>query len=289
METSSVISRKITNLSLLPSISNAFTSIHRRTLNITFENGDYPERIFGKMVEKPNYDPKLLVANMIRSDLRVIDERLDILNKLDDDEKSIALSLNKVILHDPLKVSIRESFTNNFVALLLNKLDFNKYPLSVNIQPKYGFEAEGSKITSKPEFSVEMDDQIKIIFLDESRHLSNLKLATEFAECQIAAEMLSVAFTNYSAAQSESLLKDQLVFAIRVIGSRFTFYKCAVGRAYLNALGEGSFNDTHKIVVYRYPPNDHKETLFGFDYSNVNHREIIIKDLVSLREHVKKV
>jgi hypothetical protein len=171
----------------------------------------------------------------------------------------------------------------------LNKVGFNSFPLVLNAQPKYSFEVENNKVTTRPEFSVEKEEQIKCIFLDESRHLSNLKLATEFAECQIAAELLACAFTNYAHPLSKTMLHDQTIYAVRIIGTRFTFYKAEIKKDYFEALNEGgTLNESQSVTVLRYPPNDDKETIYGFDYSNKSQRPHILKLLTRLKEQIKK-
>lgn len=286
-DTTSSHLRKLTNLSVLPSQTSGFNPLHRRTLNIVYENTTDLDQYF-ESKEEAKYDESLAIKSLSRNELRVIDERLDLLSQLNEEEKTLALLLNKVISHDPLKISIRESFTNNFVNYLLNRMEFSKYPLILNTQPKYSFEVEGNKVSGKPEFSIEKEDQIRVIVIDESRHLNNIKLATEFSECQIGAEIVASAYTNYAYPLSAKMLQDQLIYAVRVIGTRFTFYKSLVFKTYMDALTEGTLGDAHVVTIYRFPPSDDKETLFGFDYSNQSHREIILKMLTQLKETIKR-
>ncbi|RMZ98308.1 hypothetical protein BpHYR1_017538 [Brachionus plicatilis] len=275
----------------LPNISTMFTPAHLETLGIQFENTQDIEQFFDLKLELYDFDESLMILNLIRHDLRTLDERPELLNELTDNEKTIGLLLNKVIAHDPLKVSIRESFTSNFLNYLLIKLGFAQYPLLMYSQPKYSLEFEGLKMTGKPEFSIENRSQIKCIFVDENRHLTNIKIATEFSECQIAAELTAAAYTSYASPASSSMLKDQTVFAVRVIGTRFTFYKAIFHKIYLESISSGNLDlaQRHELNVYRYPPNDETETLFGFDYSDNKHREIVLKLLIRLREQIKSV
>ena len=279
--------KKTQTISNLPCLTTNFTPVNRYSLRINFDNATGPDYLFD-LVEDIKEHENLLIKGLNRSELRLIDERLDISDTLNKDERSIALYLNKVILHDPLKINIRESFTNNFVNYLLNKLEFNRYPLILNAQPKYCFEVQAIKVTGRPEFSAEKNEELKVLFLDESRHLTNLKLATEFAECQIAGEILCAAYTNYAYPLSPTVLKDQVIYAVRIIGTRFTFYKANVSKTYLYALADGNLEPDNNVTIFRYPSNENKETLYGYDYSNNLHRIIILKLLVSLREFINK-
>lgn len=274
---------------ILPNSSTNFLSSHREALNITFENTLDLENFFEHKPDGNTFDESLLILNLVRHDLRTLDERPELLEELNDEEKTIGLLLNKVISHDPLKISIRESFTNNFLNYLLVRLGFAQYPLIMNTQPKYSFEFDGVKLTGRPEFSIERDNQIKCLFVNENRHLTNLKLENGFSECQISAEIVAAAYTNYASPISSCLLKDQTMYAVRVIGTRFTFYKSIVTKSYLDALSEGSMDDIERqmLNIYRYPPSDEKETLFGYDFSNNKHRETILRLLTSLKEQIK--
>lgn len=275
----------------LPNTSTLFTLVDLDNLSIKFENTEDIEQFFDLKFESFHFDESLMILNLIRHDLRTLDERPELLNELTDNEKTIGLLLNKVISHDPLKVSIRESFTSNFLNYLLIKLGFAQYPLLMFVQPKYYFELEGVKMTGKPEFSIENQSQVRCIFVDENRHLSNIKIATEFSECQIAAELVAAAFTSYSNPISPSLLKNQTIFAVRVIGTKFTFYKAIFQKSYLESISSGLLNliKSQELNIYRYPPNDENETLFGYDYSDNRHREAILKLLSCLREQIKNV
>ncbi|CAF0884036.1 unnamed protein product [Brachionus calyciflorus] len=262
--------------SIIPSSSIQFHQNHRELLNINFENTLDLDQFFESKFDDEKFDESLLILNLIRHDIRTLDERPELLNELSDDEKTIGLLLNKVVAHDPLRVSIRESFTSNFLNYLLIKMQFAQFPLIMNTQPRYSFELDGVKLTGKPEFSIEKKDQIKCIFVDENRHLSNLKLATEFSESQIAAEIVAAAFTNYAHPLSSTMLQDQMIYAVRVIGPRFTFYKSIVSKSYLDSLTLGIDDVERQMLnIYRYPPNDEQDTLFGHDYSNNKHRESI--------------
>jgi len=134
-------------------------------------------------------------------------------------------------------------------------LRFNRYPFLLNLQPDYSFEVFGNKVTAKLEFSIEKNKSIlcfftllsKIIEVDEDKHLHSITSTTEYGEAQIAAEIL--AFTNYDKPDSPSREEDQTIFAIRVIGTRFTFYKAFVSKEYCNSLRDG-FPPNHISSLY---------------------------------------
>jgi hypothetical protein len=286
------IKPKLASISLLPSTTNLFTSIHTRSLNINFENVRTSNEILEPITdrEKLTFDSSLLIKNLKRNELTTIDENDELLNTLNDEEKSMAIYLNKVILHDPFKVSIRESFTNNFLDFLLNKLEFNKYPFVLNLQPRYTFDAESTKIVSRPDFSVEKaDKQICLIFLDETKHVNNIKLENEFGECHLAGDFIAASFSNYSLPCNKKFLRDQTLYGVRVIGTRFTFYKCQAKMSYLSELEQACMNPLESLNVSRYPANNYGDIQFGYDFSNSLHRVLIIELLIQLREQIRKM
>lgn len=287
------IKPKLINISLLPSTTNLFTSIHTRSLNINYENVRNSNEILEPIVEKDKliFHNSLLIKNLKRNELTTLDENDDLLNTLNDEEKSMAIYLNKVILHDPLKISIRESFTNNFLDYLLNKLEFNTYPFVLNLQPKYSFDADTTRIVSRPDFSVEKyaDKQICLIILDETKHVNNIKLENEFGECHLAGDLIAAAFTNYSQPFSKKFFRDQTLYAIRVIGTRFTFYKCHVKMSYLSELEKENVSPFETLNISRYPADDYGDIQFGYDYSNSLHRVLMIELLMQLKEQIRKM
>lgn len=223
----------------------------------------------------------LLIRNLSRDELSIIDHNPKIMQKLvDDDEKTLALYLNKVIQNDPLKVGVRENLTDAFVNFILTDMRFNRFPFLLNIQPDYSFEVFGTKVTAKPEFSVEKNKVV--LCFDEDKHLHGIGSSTEYGESQMAAEMLACAFTNFDRPDSPFRGQDQVLFAIRVIGARFTFYRCSVTKEYCESLRDGFPTDS--MSIFRYPPRD---IFLGFDYADPDHRPQILSLLLRLREHMK--
>jgi hypothetical protein len=279
---------KLNNPKQLPNRASDFYPIHRRSLNIWYENIQNVNEMLNPLPEHIKYSSYLLVNNLTRDELSLVGHRNDILNKLvDNDEKTLALYLYKVIQNDPLTTGVRESLTDSFVNFILTDLRFNRYPFLLNLQPDYSFEVFGNKVTAKLEFSIEKNKGI--LCFDEDKHLHGISSTTEYGEAQIAAEILACAFTNFDKADSPTREQDQTIFAIRVIGTRFTFYKAFVGSEYCKSLGDGFPPDSHTITVYRFPPNDDKETFYGYNYANENHRPIVLRLLIQLREHIRNM
>ena len=266
----------------LPSNASEFYPIHRRSLNIQYENAPWIEDILGIFPMVMQYDSSLLLKNLTRDELSIIGHRYDILNTLNDDEKTLALYLHKVLQNDPLTTGVRESLTDSFVNYLLMELRFNKYPFLLNLQPDYSFQVYSTRVTAKVEFSIEKNNGI--LCFDED----SISSTTEYGESQIGAEILACAFTNYDKADSPTRGKDQTIFAMRVIGSRFTLYKSFVSKDYIQSLNEGFPPEDQNVGVMRFPPNTN-DTSYGYDYADENHRLLILDLLVRLREYMRNM
>ena len=275
--------RKLNDPRQLPSNASEFYPIHRRSLNIQYENSYHIDNILGTLSTKIQYDGSLLLKNLTRDELFIIGHRHNILDTLNDDEKTLSLYLHKVLQNDPLTTGVRESLTDSFVNYLLTELRFNKYPFLLNLQPSYSFHVYSTKVTAKVEFSIEKNNSI--LCFDEDKHLHSISLSTEYGESQISAEILACAFTNYDKADSPTRGKDQIIFAMRVIGSRFTLYKSLISKDYIQSLNEGFPPEDQNMNIVRFPPNT-DDTPYGYDYADEHHRPLILNLLVQLKEYM---
>lgn len=266
----------------LPNNASEFYPIHRRSLNIQYENVYKIEDIVN--IPPEQYDSSLLIKNLTRDDLIIIGHRYDILNILNNNEKTLALYLHKVLQNDPYTTGIRESLTDSFVNYLLVRLSFNEYPFLLNLQSDYSFCVYSTKVTAKVDFSVEKGNNI--LCFDEDKHLHGVSLATEYGESQISAEMLACAYTNHNKADSPTREQDQMIFAMRVIGSRFTLYKSFVNKDYIQSLVEGFPLENMDII--RFPPNT-GNTRHGYDFADEQQRPLVLDLLVRLREYMRNM
>ncbi len=276
--------RKLQSPAQLPNRASEFFPIHRRSLNITYESVNNSVKLLEILPDNIEAEEHLFVKDLSRDDLLLVEHREDILSKLSDNEKTLALYLCKVIQNDPLTTGVRESLTDSLVNLILTDMRFNKYPFILNLQPYYCFQVLGNKVSAKPEFSIEKNRSV--LCFDEDKHFHSISSTTEYGESQIAAEVLACAFTNFDRPDSSTQGRGQEIFAIRVIGTRFTFYKCAVSEEYCRSLNEGF--PTDQLTIYKYPMPE-RDTVYGYDYANKEHRREIVNLLLRLREHIRKM
>lgn len=262
------------NLSLRAS---RFKPIDRESLNVSFEDAVHSSEVVGHI--KGTYAKHLLVGNLGWDELKSIRNRPDILHKLNNNqERTLAVHLHKVILNDPLRTGVKDSF----VDTLLRELSFGLYPLNMNLQDRFSFKVGDARISAKPEFSVEKD--FSVVFFDEDKHFHGIGPNNEYGECQIAAEIIGCAYRNFSEPDDPRFEQDQIIHAVRTIGTRFTFYKSTVPSSYLHSLSNGFPPESEKLLVLRFP--NKQENRLGYDFADPIKRPLILQLLVDLRAYL---
>jgi len=278
---------RLSDVKQLASSASGFKSIDRKSLNVDYVD-EYIDNMLNPLPQKyekaPNY---LLAGNLGRYELISLNQDTSIKSKLGRYELSTARYLREVLQNDALITGVRETLTDSFVNFLLNQLGFG-LEFGLKLQADYYFEIgrPSIRIGAKVEFSIEKDGTV--VCFDEDKHLRGIGAISEYGETQMAGEMLACAYWNYNDAESKSRGCDQTVFAIRVIGTRFTFYKGHVSSNYIQYLGLGFPPDDVRVTIHRYPAKS-EATPYGYDYADVQQRARVLELLVRLREHVMRI
>lgn len=237
------------------------------TLNILFADCGAPDDI---VVQKQDHIPSFLfIRDYNKYQIQSI---ADIgTSALDTEEKTLVDLIQRVVQNEDVKIGTKESLTDTFVDFLLRKLGFESYPLRLNIKPIYVTRIGRRTVTSECDFSVERNKSV--LMIEEDKHLKNTYRSERFGEFQIAGELLAAASENY---QNDP--KDQIIYGMRAIGTRFTFYKAFFSERYLYSLPDGIPNEV--ATIYRYS----KGTERGYDYAEPQHRQDILAMLSSLKD-----
>ncbi|CAG8515778.1 6943_t:CDS:1 [Diversispora eburnea] len=94
--------------------------IHREALNIYYENICLANEILDPLPESIEINNNLLVGNLTKEDLLLAKLGSSTLNKLNnDDERTLALYLNKVVINDNQSIGVQKTFTDSLVYYLL--------------------------------------------------------------------------------------------------------------------------------------------------------------------------
>jgi len=169
-----------------------------------------------------------------------------------------------------------EKDTNLFANDLLHAAELNLYPLMLRLQPEYEFSTNHTTITSIPDFGVEGRDLSVIIVEDKRIGPSRY---TGWGENQIAGEMVAAAGSRMEDRDSCT------VIAIRIIGTKFSFFRVDVGEKYFESLGKG-FPISEKLSIDVFLKEREGRDPPGFDYCIPDERSVVVSMLRGLRSYM---
>lgn len=158
--------------------------------------------------------------------------------------------ISDIVLAEKAK-STHENIVDSFMASLLSFLQFDYYPLSIHPQYDYQvrFMNDKHRISSVVEFMIlksHTNGRHAILFV-EDKHTANVSAMRNWEEPQIAGEIFGSAHHN------GSLKYPFDIFAVRVVGTRFTFYRAIVHEEYLKECVTQGLPKNNVLMIKRYP------------------------------------
>ncbi|RHZ81017.1 hypothetical protein Glove_128g6 [Diversispora epigaea] len=252
-----------------------------RALNIYYENGDI--KMFGELPTfSYNYNKSLDLRNVNKDLLLNVFDNDALTRGWNDEERALARYISNVLAKERADAGRREKVTDSFVNFLLVTLRFNVYPFSLELKADCHFKVHNKIVTSETDFSIWKDKLYVII--DEDKHIHNVSSNTGWGECQIAGELLASAYVNHREIQER--YKVQNLFAIRVIGTRFTFYRAEIKSDYLNSFSEGF--PANEMSIYRYPAfsDQYPNRIPCLDYTDPGQRRQILEIMIKIKNFV---
>jgi hypothetical protein len=210
-------------------------------------------------------------------------DHVDPLNISDDewkgqiDIKSLVLSPEYKTLARELKRvydsnnNLAEHYIDTYIDTLLHILEFNHYPLSINLQHRFEIKVgDEVYLTSIPDFVV-MSEESRMLIVVEDKNTKNASNFNQWKENQIMGEI-------FTATHAMKIEKDINIYAVRVIGTLFTFYKAMITLDYISDTAGPKVPLNYGISVYRYPsPGNLPYTIKALDICKVNDRTIILE------------
>lgn len=197
--------------------------------------------------------------------------------------KTLIGKIRKVCLS---KYSMTEVIVDGFMNSLLNILCFDDYPCS--LYPQYSYSAKiGPKnhtVNAKPDFSVLSEDKIMLVIEDKT--ITSATYANQWKEYQVLGELFAAA--HFVVANSKvTVIYPVTVYAVRVIGTKFTFYKADVTLEYIKESARLGLSVSNEMVVQRYPPvKDDPSGLTAYDICNKDDRVRILECLCYIRRSI---
>lgn len=284
----------ITSFADIPSRTSMWDKEICKSLMIQFINADKVNEIIVPALNlEKEYDTLILDGwnrdNFLYSNRKSIIEDND--GNIRPQTVSTIIHKIRAILINENSTSIREVKIDAFVLSLLVYLGFDKYPLIIYPQCDYtAAVAHNCSITSKIEFIVSKEDQY-IVLIAEDKHPGGISEVTDWCEPQIAGEIFVTAFHNiYMGNQSDNytVTYPLIIYAVRIDGTKFTFYKAEVSRKYLKECST-SLPYTDNLIVKRFPPQEDESPdiarkLNAWDFCNQSERINILKTLKALHD-----
>jgi hypothetical protein len=208
---------------------------------------------------------------------------LDYNNKI----KTLISKIKKVYLSE--EESITEVIIDGFMESLLHILCFDDYPCF--LYPQYNYLTKigpnNHPVKAKPDFSI-LSEGDKIMLVIEDKTVTSATYANNWKEDQVLGELFAA--VHYVVTKSKTALTYPIiVYAVRVIGTKFTFYKANATLEYIKESAKNGVSINNEMVVQRYPPvQDDPSTLTAYNICNLKDRIDILKYMCSIRKYICK-
>jgi hypothetical protein len=179
--------------------------------------------------------------------------------------------------------NITEVYVDGFMDSLLHMLCFDEYPCF--LYPQYEFSANiGSSnhtVTARSDFSV-LSESSGILLVIEDKTVTNATYANNWKEHQVLGELF-VAVHNVVAKSVDDLIYPLSIYAIRVIGTLFTFYKTIATLDYIKETAR-VLPGTHRLKILRHPPVENNPSkLTAYNICDKAGRKKILECMCSIR------
>jgi len=243
-----------------------------RSLNILIENTKSINELFGNNVSLDSYTESLVIPEW--------DTNIDICQLTNNNKIKTLFNKAKEV---KLTSNIEEMYIDGFINSLLSITGFDDYPCK--LYPQYSYRAffvNEHYIGSKADFAV-LSNTNKILLVIEDKTTSNATYANDWKEPQVIGEIF-VALHKIIASTDKEISLPIILYAIRVVGTRFTFYKCSANADYIK---ESAFKLPKKshMIVYRFPTT-YSNRLVALDFCNKVDRNTLLKCLSSIRQEL---
>lgn len=179
------------------------------------------------------------------------------------------------------KARLYETYINDYVDTLLHNLQFHSYPLHINAQRRYEIKIGNNEATivAIPDFVVTSYES-KMMIIVEDKTMKNATYANGWKEDQVMAEI-------FVAAHNLKITQQQDIYAVRIIGTLFTFYKATVSNEYIKETLRG-FPTKEHMAVKRYPdPGDDVYEINALDFCKIEQRREIIDYLCHIKQRLQ--
>ena len=199
--------------------------------------------------------------------------------------KTLIGKVRKVFLAG--EASISEAVVDGFMKTVLNILCFDDFPCFLYPQYKYSAKVgpDSRAIRAKPDFSV-LSESDKIMLVIEAKIVTSAVYSNNWEEHQVLGELFAAVHHVVTNSRAK-VTYPVTVYAVRVIGTKFTFYRAAATLEYIKESAKLGMSIDNEMVVQRCPPvDDDPSHLTAYDICDKNDRLCILQCLCSIRKAI---
>ena len=203
----------------------------------------------------------------------------------DNNVKTLISKVRKVFLSE--EDSVTEVIVDGFMDSLLHLLGFDDYPCL--LYPQYGYLAnigpDNRSVKAKPDFSILSEDN-KIMLVIEDKIVTSATYSNRWKEDQVMGELFAA--VHYVVTRSnKKITYPVIVYAVRVIGTKFTFYKAIATLDYIKESARLGLSIDNEMVVQRCPPvEDDPSGLTAYNICDQTDRIRILECMCSIRKSI---
>lgn len=191
--------------------------------------------------------------------------------------KTLVLELKRIY---DANNSLAEHYIDTYTNTLLYLAGFNQYPLSVNLQHVSETELGEDEvhISSVPDFVVKSETS-KTMIIVEDKNSKHARYTNQWMENQVLGEMFVAGIKQGKSAD---------IYAIRIIGTLFTFYKANITPGYIKDVLTNLIPKNECMDVGRYPdPGDNVYKINALDFCKTHERRIILECFNQIKQQME--
>ncbi|CAG8723638.1 20527_t:CDS:2, partial [Dentiscutata erythropus] len=213
----------------------------------------------------------------------LLDTNFDVENfKKTDQVQAFLTDLHEIIKNLHSDEGIEEAETDMLVSnILFQIVGLHCHPFRVRIHPWCRlYIASEVYMIARPEFIISRKNISMVVI--ENKHIENKNLIPTkgYGEAQLATEILACANKNML---KTDINLDQIIFAVRVVSTYFTFYKVIIPSRYWKELGYG-LPEKESIIIKRWPEGMHPSN--GLDITEPSGRQNVLEAFFKIRKHL---
>jgi hypothetical protein len=184
---------------------------------------------------------------------------------------------------------IKEVYTDGFMDSLLHLVGFDDYPCLLYPQYECAARVLGKikPLIAKCDFGIVANDNILLVV--ENKTMDSVSYSNNWKESQVMGELFIAAHSLIGNTPVNGTIKYPIeIFAVRVIGVMFTFYKAVASKEYTLESAR-KYPQNTSFTVYRHPNIDEDSAILNaYDIRVLDYRKMILRYLYFIRDTISR-